>query len=440
MLDTKLIKQQNDCRDVVSRYSILRKQSTLESAGPCPFCGGTDRFRVFADHWFCRPGPAHCARKGDVIDLIVMIEKVDFKTACTMLDGGTLATTAAPRAPAPAKEGYKAAEWNEAYQTGVIADAQKALHEGKGQFAKQCRAYLADRGITMDTAKAFCLGSNGVSLPGTEGKRKEIAIYLPYYDRSGTLVAYKCRFTQDYTYTDKEGKEQTTNKTSRGNARGQCFGWQTIQGAGAVDVLFICEGEFNALSLWQVGAGRIDVLSVGSQTGLQTLPQDVIEFAKEYKHRIVWADEREFADKAALAIVAHSMKSPQGKDANDWLQAGKLAPLVEKMLQRVGATLPLLPGKETAAPAPKAEDKPISKPDDKPLQSLPAYIADHGAWRAEIELASRSEDPAKRRAGAKLYGYLSGAVAMNQKDFTQAVYELNGSLYYKVFWSELPQE
>jgi len=37
-----------------------------EYAGPCPFCGGEDRFRVWRDkgNYWCRPGPGHCGREG----------------------------------------------------------------------------------------------------------------------------------------------------------------------------------------------------------------------------------------------------------------------------------------------------------------------------------------------------------------------------------------
>ena len=50
-----------------SRYRIILKRvSGEEYAGPCPFCGGADRFHVWADagNYFCRTGPGHCGRSG----------------------------------------------------------------------------------------------------------------------------------------------------------------------------------------------------------------------------------------------------------------------------------------------------------------------------------------------------------------------------------------
>jgi hypothetical protein len=81
----------------------------------------------------------------------------------------------------------------------------------------------------------------------------------------------------------------------------------------------------NALSLWQAGAGVVDVLSAGSESAPKALPSDVVQLAKQYKYRVVWADKGQIADVAAQSIEAASMQSPGGKDANDWLKAGKWA-------------------------------------------------------------------------------------------------------------------
>ncbi|NIQ88778.1 MAG: hypothetical protein GWN93_06720 [Deltaproteobacteria bacterium] len=43
----------------------LKKVSATEYQGPCPWCGGTDRFHVWEKgNYWCRPGPGHCGRKG----------------------------------------------------------------------------------------------------------------------------------------------------------------------------------------------------------------------------------------------------------------------------------------------------------------------------------------------------------------------------------------
>jgi hypothetical protein len=48
------------------RFGItLKRASRSEYCGPCPWCGGRDRFRVWEQgNFWCRPGPGHCARSG----------------------------------------------------------------------------------------------------------------------------------------------------------------------------------------------------------------------------------------------------------------------------------------------------------------------------------------------------------------------------------------
>lgn len=49
----------------------LKKVTRTEYAGPCPWCGGEDRFRVWNQgNYWCRPGPGHCGRKGWVDKLM----------------------------------------------------------------------------------------------------------------------------------------------------------------------------------------------------------------------------------------------------------------------------------------------------------------------------------------------------------------------------------
>lgn len=43
----------------------LKKVTRTEYQGPCPWCGGKDRFHVWQKgNYWCRPGPGHCGRQG----------------------------------------------------------------------------------------------------------------------------------------------------------------------------------------------------------------------------------------------------------------------------------------------------------------------------------------------------------------------------------------
>ena len=69
----------------IERRGIKLNGGKIERCGPCPRCGGTDRFSVnFKKQVFnCR----RCGAKGDIIDLVRFLDDSDFITAGTTLTG-----------------------------------------------------------------------------------------------------------------------------------------------------------------------------------------------------------------------------------------------------------------------------------------------------------------------------------------------------------------
>lgn len=66
----------------------LKKITASEWAGPCPVCGGNDRFRLWPDNtkkggfrWLCR----QCGKYGDVIDLYRAVKNCGYAEACKSL-------------------------------------------------------------------------------------------------------------------------------------------------------------------------------------------------------------------------------------------------------------------------------------------------------------------------------------------------------------------
>jgi Toprim domain/CHC2 zinc finger len=73
--------------EIARRGGLGLKRQGHELVGPCPQCGGEDRFAVNIKKqvWVCRA----CDRGGDVIALVQHIDGVSFKTAAQMLAAGT---------------------------------------------------------------------------------------------------------------------------------------------------------------------------------------------------------------------------------------------------------------------------------------------------------------------------------------------------------------
>lgn len=307
-----------------------------EYAGPCPFCGGTDRFHVVpaAGKWYCR----HChPRGGDAIDYVQRRERVAFQAAIALLTGAARLPPR-PASPAYAKPSADAAwtrpAWQHAAQL-LVEQAQDALDAPEGAGA---RAYLTGRGLHPATWQAWRLGCRWGWHPALQQKLP--AITLPWHAPAGELMAVQYRFFTPPGVATAGcaaglGKRDRFGQKAGGDR--QLFGLPLRQGRGT---LILCEGELNAVSLWQDAHTWADVLSFGAQDaaafldtgGKPSLRQAQLlvalqKLAVPYRQVIVWADEEPRAVAAATRIAGpqgHALWS-DGGDANDWLQAGRLA-------------------------------------------------------------------------------------------------------------------
>ena len=84
----------------IARRGVKLRRAGAELIGPCPVCGGTDRFGVNVRKriWNCR----NCRVGGDVIKLVQHIDGCDFGAAIETLAGDTIRPTSQSR-PAPAQ-------------------------------------------------------------------------------------------------------------------------------------------------------------------------------------------------------------------------------------------------------------------------------------------------------------------------------------------------
>lgn len=132
-----------------------------EWAGPCPWCGGEDRFRVWPDHpsgatggrFLCRG----CGRQGDGLAFIMELEGVGYVEACKRLG-------ATPKA----KTGGQTAQTKWTPKPSTLPD--DAWMTAAGRFVERCAAalaaggpgleYAASRGLTAKTCVSLRIGWN----------------------------------------------------------------------------------------------------------------------------------------------------------------------------------------------------------------------------------------------------------------------------------------
>ena len=123
-------------------------RSGVEWIGPCPICGGTDRFGINTrkGQFLCR----RCGGKGDEIGLVMFVRGIDFKAALDWLCGPSQDLSPAERAERAARAAENAArKEREAVQfrTRAIAEARDIWQAGQSQHPL-IWAYLEARGIT----------------------------------------------------------------------------------------------------------------------------------------------------------------------------------------------------------------------------------------------------------------------------------------------------
>lgn len=306
--------KQIDVADLISRYTPLEKTSSHEWQGPCPKCGGTDRLHAKVDGWFCRQCKPIDNIHGwhDAVDFMCWLDGSTFQEATEKLTNQPWPERKTPVNQSKAQRvDDRAATWFQNAAT-MLHEHQIALSGSEGA------AYLRGRGLLPSTWTAFGLGF-APEYP---------AIAMPWY-RGGKITAIR------YRLLNPSGKQKIVSLPGSKFA-GVLFGSQALpdwvlappegdyRGCEQHCTLVLCEGEINAMSIWQVAHDtNLHVLSMGSESG--KLSAGAIEFAKRYGRVIIWMDKHEKVTDAMGQIPdAYGFASPNGKDANDLLQGGTL--------------------------------------------------------------------------------------------------------------------
>jgi hypothetical protein len=358
MLTTQQI---NDLRDRINLMDFCAAHATFSLSGssangrlvgPCPVCGGDDRFHVEEKVWHCRQcRPCEPGKRRDLYELIQFLGLAhDFKAAYVYADrwagGAGAATVAATRHRQPERKPV-----NQDWLHKLVLQAEHLLTK-----APLGMEYLTGRGIAQITAKAFRLGYK-IDVKFNGGKDDAPAITIPWLeDGKFTRIGY--RFLEPVTDNGKSTKYKTMSGASLPGVPSALFGAQADRNS---DTLAILEGEINAVSVWQVTSWN--VRSFGSQEVSQEQVKKLKKLADGYKNLMIWADTQE---KAALlgAQIGHSNMlvrcSPNNLDCNDLLKMGKLGQFLEKITQDWAklwlpvAPLPTYGGREGAQRAARA--------------------------------------------------------------------------------------
>jgi DNA primase len=254
---------------LIERDTPLKRVSSTnggEYAGPCPWCGGNDRFRV----WPHRDNPGYwcrqCQRTGNAVQYIMDRDGVSAQEALSRLGIASHGQRRpSPRLSRPLPnsglysndwEATRNPEWQQA-AGDFVKRAIDALHApGVGRRGLD---YLSRRGLSESVATVYDLGYNPKAYEAHWGNSKVHfpagALVIPWYESldegPGKLLKVK--------YRSVVGKQfgQAT-----GGARG-LYGWPKFHPGARV---VLVESELCALSVWQVASELVVPLATGSAT------------------------------------------------------------------------------------------------------------------------------------------------------------------------------
>lgn len=125
------------------------KRAGVEWVGPCPICGGTDRFGINTrkGQFLCR----QCGGRGDEIGLVQFVMGLDFLGALDWICGPKQELSAEELAKRAARDAEnKARKEREAvaYRANAIREGREIWEAGRPAEDSPVRDYLALRGIT----------------------------------------------------------------------------------------------------------------------------------------------------------------------------------------------------------------------------------------------------------------------------------------------------
>ncbi len=308
MFDVKAIKSASNLLDLARQGSALRRVAGTaggEWHGPCPKCGGTDRFRVQPDGGPDRRGWAACRKcwpkGGDVIGYVMWRDSCDFWSACTALGGLTRSALRAVRPRTPVRPvAPPAAPPGDVWQAAArefVDGCAAALWATVGPLADgaaRARAWLASRGLLDDTLRAWKIGYNpreswagrtAWGLPeelNDKGQPKKAfkiprGVVIPC-DISGRLWYVKVRRVPGEPFTCGNWPGNCQHILTEPGVCSAC-GFDNakyLQIKGGRPAMFLAdtfkgqraavltEGEFDALLLWQAAGDLAGVATLGS--------------------------------------------------------------------------------------------------------------------------------------------------------------------------------
>jgi hypothetical protein len=388
VVDVGLLKLRVDLLALVGQDTHLRKVATTgggEWSGPCPFCGGRDRFRVQPSlgYWWCRQCGGE--RWLDAVDYVERRDRVDFREACRRLGASGSELGADParhnRARAIAHrlglrrasdvaldtEQPPSAAWQRR-AWALLRECEAALWSPAGE---RVRSYLNSRGLQDATLCRWRIGFHG-------GWRRASAAEWGLDDAEPLLLARGVVIP----WLAKGQLWQLKLRTSRSagqryvavrGGRPWLFGVDSLEAGRPVALI---EGELDSLLIDQAAGDLVAVASLG---GCRKVPGPRAIARLQASEPLLGVYDNDAAGRAGLARLRESLPElidtpvSTGKDVTDFAAAGgDIRVWLKHELDQLrrGRRVPFDPAPASTAGKPRGRDgaKPVPTPLPLPAQ------------------------------------------------------------------------
>jgi len=317
------------------------KRSGVEWAGPCPKCGGDDRFHLRAgDKAEVVAGCRHGCRFEDLHAALFPHDLLPESPRKRRSPASRAVAPAGPGTRFPAA-GDATARKRRSTRGGLLA---RRLIEGRG-LSEPARRWISARGLDADRlhGEGWRTVSRWPDLTDTGFERyplgivRSTAVAMPYRTRGGHLRGVRFRTSTPWR-RDRERRGLPAPKVlSMPGGRPALYGLHRLPEH--VEVLHVAEGELDAESLAEVGVGHVVGLP-----GASMLRAEAVSLARDLgvRRAVLWLDDDDaghaggtrLRDALSAAGVEVLRLTRHAGDVNDLLLAGRLEGLIEAVFER----------------------------------------------------------------------------------------------------------
>lgn len=315
--------------DIVAITGVSLKGNRSEYAGPCPFCGGTDRFHVRPkgkhDYgvWFCR----NCTNGEfkDVIDFYAKRENVSKIEAAKAISNGDVPMKMGGYTPPIAVAKTPPEDLWQQRANAIIQKCHEILWNPEGQEARQWLSEV--KGLSEETIRHFRLGF----CPGGYDKGRKIAgewvwggIIVPCIANGRVWYVKSRRVWGAIPNCGDDGTKRDKYRHLKGGIGDAIFNYDDLKGKSKA---VLCEGELDAMLCWQeLQNTAVGVISLGSQSNvidLVTWGQNLLPLVD--MGVLLDCDGKSDGGAAKLesmSQIMHRINVPVGKDPSSFRSAG----------------------------------------------------------------------------------------------------------------------